>query len=466
MEGLSRDERQEIAIEAYRQTSIHNGGRLKGTLNHTTGFGKTTEAKKIIDKIKSKQGELDYKIVVPTTLLQNQWESRLDNDNTHEILTIQGIIANIEHYKKNKIKTTFLIIDEIHKFSADKFKLIFEVVEYTHILGLTATWKRLDGKEILLEEYCPIIDIVTREEARRNGWVADYMMYCLGLEFNDKDKEAYRLINQQVEELMAYFNGNYDYVIGCCSKKDRSINGKFYRGAYTYIQTNPDIDLYDTEIVNGVETLFKVTEEREKVEIITKKANICRVAIMNRKDYTNKAQCKVEAALDAINRLQMKTITFGTSTEIADTLTERLGKSARSYHSNIESQVLTLPNKKGVLKLTKVGKDKLLKMYIEDFESNQFNILNTAKKADLGLDVTGLRLGIDLGRTGDDGTLDQILGRVSRDEIIDVNGELISKEAIYLLLYVKGTKEESSLKWLVKKFNRVRWINNLNQIKI
>lgn len=462
---LSRDERQDLAIERYRKTSSLDG-RLKGTLNHTTGFGKTTEAKKIIDRLKLKLGSLDYKVIVPTTLLDNQWENRLDKDGTHEVLTIQGIIANESYYKKNKIQTTFLIIDEIHKFAADKFKLIFEVVEYTHILGLTATWKRLDGKEQLLNQYCPIVDIVTREEARRNGWVADYMMYCIGVDFNDKDKEAYRLINKQVEELMPYFNSNYDSVLGCCSKKDRTMGGKFYRGATSFIEENPDIDLYETEIINGIEQTFRVTEEKDKIEVITRKANICNQAIRARKEYTNEAQCKVETALELIHRLQMKTITFGTVTKIADQLTDRLGKKARSYHTKVESKVMPVINSKGKLVTKKVGKDKILDLTLVDFENDVFSIMNTAKKADLGLDITGLRLGVDLGRTGDDGTLDQRLGRISRIEMIDNKGEIITKEAIYVLVYVKGTKEESSLKYLVKNFNRVRWITNLDQIKV
>ncbi len=457
---MDRTSRQNLAIEKYRQTSI-GGKNLCGTFNHCTGFGKTKEAIDIVNKLKAKQGnDISYIIVVPTTNLVKRWEGDLEKDN-HQTLTIQGLIA-----RKESLSTYFLIIDEIHKMAATEFSQIFELIKYTHILGLTATWKRLDGKEQLIAKYCPVIDIIPLEEGRRNNWVADYMIYAWGIEFNEKDKEIYQAINRQVEESMSYFMHDYDTVIGCCSKKDRFISGKFYRGATTYIEENPDIELHTREIINNVEVIRRVIEREDKIEVLTAKANICRNAIMKRKEYTDRALCKVDATIEAITLFNLKTVTFGTSTEMADKITDRLGKRARSYHSYIESQVLDLPNSKGKIVPKKVGTKKLLEMWLNDFENDKFDVLNTAKKADLGLDITGLSLGIDLGRTSDKGTLEQRIGRIVRIELVTRDGEEVIKEAIYLIIYIRGTKEESTLKYMLKNFSRVRWITNLNSIKV
>jgi superfamily II DNA or RNA helicase len=37
------------------------------------------------------------------------------------------------------------------------------------ILGLTATLERLDGKEYIIKEYCPVCDEVTIEDALQNN---------------------------------------------------------------------------------------------------------------------------------------------------------------------------------------------------------------------------------------------------------------------------------------------------------
>lgn len=53
--------------------------------------------------------------------------------------------------------------------AADTFCKVFERVSYKNILGLTATFERLDGKEILLSKYAPVCDTISIELAEANG---------------------------------------------------------------------------------------------------------------------------------------------------------------------------------------------------------------------------------------------------------------------------------------------------------
>lgn len=46
---------------------------------------------------------------------------------------------------------------------------MYETVKYRYLLGLTATWERLDGREELLKKYTYPCDIITLEEASRNN---------------------------------------------------------------------------------------------------------------------------------------------------------------------------------------------------------------------------------------------------------------------------------------------------------
>lgn len=50
------------------------------------------------------------------------------------------------------------------------------------ILCLTATLERLDGKEIILKERCPVVDVISFEEATSNGWVAPIKEYLVLLD--------------------------------------------------------------------------------------------------------------------------------------------------------------------------------------------------------------------------------------------------------------------------------------------
>ncbi|MBO7451646.1 MAG: hypothetical protein J6U54_14880 [Clostridiales bacterium] len=53
--------------------------------------------------------------------------------------------------------------------AADTFSKVFEKVSYNNILGLTATFERLDGKEILISKYAPVCDTIPIELAETNG---------------------------------------------------------------------------------------------------------------------------------------------------------------------------------------------------------------------------------------------------------------------------------------------------------
>lgn len=49
------------------------------------------------------------------------------------------------------------------------FKAIFDKVSYKMAICLTATLERLDGKEVILKEKCPVVDTITLTEAANNG---------------------------------------------------------------------------------------------------------------------------------------------------------------------------------------------------------------------------------------------------------------------------------------------------------
>lgn len=407
-----RNTRQSEGIEKFK---ISKG---RGTFNYCTGFGKTYVSKRIINNIREKRTPEDSHVIVivPTDALKDQWYDVFEEYDCIQVITIQYLILH-----KCALDCHLLIIDEIHKTPSEQFKQVFELIKYNYILGLTATFDRLDGKESIVNLYCPVIDTITLEEARRNGWVADFVEYNYGLKFNTEEQQVYDNVNDQISKYFAYFNQDYPTLIKCCS----------YPGAKKFV-TDENLLLSDEE------TGIKLSSY-ETMQLITKKANICRELIAQRITILEESETKLFAVIEAIQLLKMKTVTFGMSTKVCDELTDRLGNDSRSYHSKIT------PKSK-------------LKQYLHDFNEGKVQVFNTAKKADLGLDIKGLQCAIIYASTQDPGVHDQRRGRCTRLEG--------TKESIILNIYIKGTKDFYTLRNRQKNSFRIREIQSLNEIKI
>ena len=139
---MTRTERQQEAIRKWIKA------KGKGTLIMPTGTGKTFTSIMAIKALLKKYPDFRILVVVPTTSLKEQWYDKLNEE---------GIIFNIEVQVINTIvkhqwQCDFLIIDEIHRVGSELFSQIFNKVEYRLILVLTATFERLDGKEIIIRK--------------------------------------------------------------------------------------------------------------------------------------------------------------------------------------------------------------------------------------------------------------------------------------------------------------------------
>ena len=64
---MTRDERQDLAIEKWKQA----GG--KNCIIANTGFGKTRTALKLMTRVLSKNSTAIIVVIVPTKILKDQW---------------------------------------------------------------------------------------------------------------------------------------------------------------------------------------------------------------------------------------------------------------------------------------------------------------------------------------------------------------------------------------------------------
>lgn len=306
-------------------------------------------------------------VIVPTDNLKVQWYQYIDNNG----LSLNGEVVVVNTAIKNNYKTDILVIDEAHRVNSFTFRNIFETIQYKYVLGLTATYERLDDlhKEVM-EKFCPVIDKITTEEALLNGWISQFKEYQVLLEVDDID--VYKKYNKEFQEHFEFLG--YDFQLA-----------KSLLGPQGFINR---AKLRDERCPNGTE------EERKNMfKAITYHATAFMRCIQARKAFINNHIKKIEIARRIIEaRPDAKIITFSNNVKMA----ESIGMGGKVY-SGKDSK------KKGRLTL-------------EEFQSGEFNLIHSIAKLNEGADLKGLSVAIILGLDSSETKSVQRRGRVIRKE--------------------------------------------------
>lgn len=356
---LTRDERQEESLRAW----LNNKGR--GCVEGCTGYGKTRIGLNAIETVRKRYPELSVIVVVPTDVLRNQWLEQLDERG----LGWNCKVEIINTASKTIDQCDLLILDEVHKFAADQFSHVFKTVKYKHVLGLTATIERLDGKHELIKKYCPVVDTVTIEVAKANGWVSEFTEYQVIVSAEDID--IYRDYNKEFVQHFEFFNFDFGLAMSMVGPKGLT-NRLRYR---------------DELCPNGSK------EEKSKVlkEIMYHSMGFTH-ALQNRKKFIHNHPQKIEVAREIIkHRADKKIITFSANTKMA----EAIGV--------------------GYVYTGKEGKKKN-RITIDEFKQLDKGVINSCKLAIEGFDCPGLSVGIVMGVDSSATKAIQSTGRVVRKE--------------------------------------------------
>lgn len=355
---MTRDERQEIA----RVKWIKN--KCCGTLVMPTGVGKTRTALKCLKSVFNKYPQIRFLIVVPTDNLKIQWRKQLDEWGMEFNADVQIINTVIRH----NWNVDILCMDECHRYSAETFSQVFNKVNYKYILGLTATFERLDGKHSLMSKYCPVIDEVTLIEAKCNGWISDYIEYQVILNVDNIDE--YKELNKQFTADFEFFNFDWNRVNSCLGP-----NGFKYR-----YQLSKEMCPNDEEKRKNI---FKA---------ITYHATSFMRVLQQRKSFINNHPKKIEITRKIIEaRPNSKIITFSNNIKMAESI--GIGE----VYSGKDSK------KKG-------------RITLEEFNSCSTGIINSINKLNEGADIKGLSVGIILGLDSSEIKAVQRRGRCIRFE--------------------------------------------------
>lgn len=386
--NLSRTERQEQGVQRW----VDN--KLCGTLNWATGVGKTRGGLMAISRFLKKNPTKSVIIVVPSEPIQRQWNQELIDWNLFQ----QCSVKTMSDTSVNKYSCTLLVIDEIHKVGAPTLLNIFKNVQYTIILGLTATFERLDGKDEIISKKCPIVDTISVEEAIENKWLADYREYEVLIEPEDID--VYKEVNKEFYEHFSYFNYDFNLAMKCATDwKRRS-------------------ELAKERCREDQSEDFKTVNK----QILVHAMGFSRT-LQARKKYIYNHPKKIELTnLILENRQDKKCITFSATVAMAEKI-----KYGAVYS----------------------GKDSVKKgrMNLQEFVQQDGGVLNTVMKLNEGFNCPDISVSVILGFNSSSTTKKQRVGRVIRQK----EGKVVE----VFTLVLKGTVEEE---WFRKSTSTGRYI--------
>ena len=365
----SRDLRQEQCVKNWIKAKGH------ASIEAGTGFGKTRVGLLTASKLINKKPDFKILVVVPTTLLKEQWVQQLDSF---------GLSLNCNVQVINTIITKdwvcdLLIIDECHRYAGDSFSQIFEKVKYKLILGLTATFERLDGKHELVSKYCPICDSVPITECLANGWVSPYKEYLVLIDVDDI--ESYQKVTKEFNECLEFFNYDFNLMRSCTGQK-----GFLVCNDLRNIRCPKQYDFSTGNVINE-------EARKEMFKQIKFKSMRGMQLVQKRKVFINNHPKKIELARKIIEaRPFSKIITFSNNVKMA----ESIGMGGKVYTGKVSK-------KKG-------------RTTIEEFNKEITGLMHAVKKADEGMDIKGLSVGIVIGTDSGTTKARQRLGRIIRLE--------------------------------------------------
>lgn len=482
-----------------RQLDLLNDWKEKeglGTIEATTGFGKTMLAIIAILRMNNSSPSYTTIVVVPNSNLYEDWcDPLIGYIRLFNLKNVRVFVVNSYTMNDRMYKCHLLILDEVHRYTnedSEYFSTTLNITDYKYCMCLSAT---LDSdKRKFLEKYnLPIVGKITLAEAERNSWVSKSLIFNLSVELTSEDIPDFTKYNKRINKLMSCFDGDYELARACMSgenkkTKVRSLNLTLSgRGWREYVaRSNGFNPVYDTK--DHPFSPFNIKGKAFQLNWVTNK----------RKEFLYNAKNKYQTCLDVIKHLNYpKTIIFSETVEFATNLNKLLsnnGISSDEYHGQISSRVyhdhkvFATKTDKGyidihgktyntIYTLKKAYKGKLLELYsnkklkkkiITDYNDDKINVLCTVKSLDEGFDSK--KVGLAIIASGTSTPLRQIqrIGRAIRY----VEG----KTAYIVNLYVddyekeKGTVVKSQdLKWLISRQrgipnSKINWVSNVKEI--
>lgn len=442
--------------------------RAIGYVEAVTGFGKTMIAIISIMRLNIKAPDKTIIVVVPNQNLLNDWiDEKQGYIRTFFLRNVKVYVVNTYTMSNIDRNCDLLILDEVHRYlgeNSEFFSTVIASTTYKYLLALSATLGKSE-KEFLSKFDIQRVAEITLDEAETNNWVSKFMIYNIGVNLEEEERENLGKLDDLHTKYYGKFNFDFE-LASACQKKDAT---RIYHKKKGITKTSK-------QWRNDIANKYGTTEGE-----VRKWAGLWFYYMRERKTAIHKAKAKIEILEELLNKVDKKTIVFSEYTEIADTIHKRMPHLAKTYHSNIPTQVylndtvigegigqskyevygevMNWPSVKKLHPLAeRYGGNKLKAKIKKDFEENKFKYLLTSKALDEGFDCRDIMVGIIHSGTSVKRQGVQRIGRIIRS--------YEDKYAIIINIYVKDSQDKT---WLEKRLkglppSKIRWVDTIDQI--
>ncbi|ABQ47769.1 MAG: hypothetical protein PWQ20_1607 [Thermotogaceae bacterium] len=386
-----------LSVELYRwqkeakKAWWKNGG--KGIVKVVTGAGKTIFALSLISDLFNSEayseGGLKVIIVVPTTVLLDQWLIEImdklhiprenigvfygkEKENVEDRNILIYVINSARRYLKEhyerffKHEDLFLIADECHRYGSKENSRIFEI-PFSYTLGLSATPERYGDygfEEKLVPNLGNVIYTYTYSDALKDGIIPPYKIVKLKVPLTPSEEVIYEDLTEKINKLTKALIYKYP-------------------------------ELKETSHVNFIKRLNMI-HEKNGDELITRY-----IALLNQRKsviHTSKSKLYALKWLFSEEKLDKeRVLIFHERIEIAEYIfkyLKKIGFAAGIYHSKMPV------------------KERLVS--ISEFKDGRINVLVACKALDEGFDVPAAETGIIVAGTSSVRQWIQRMGRILR----------------------------------------------------
>lgn len=478
----SKLQRQEQIAQNWRNNRGIGGAQV------ATGFGKTfTTLYCICKRMFEKDPNHRIIVVVPRTNLREQWRKEIekllpDFKDRFFVETVQWF-----QDKNLKFDCSLLVLDEADEYYATDRKKIWDGtwINFRYFLWLSADATDVNSRHKEFIARFPIIDSITMDEAVENGWVSPYIVYNIGVDLTEEERSAYDFAEEALQSNLSKFDGDFKRAAKCLGgHKDGDKTYTGYECCLGWAHRrgwSPQLAgmIEDPSITKDVKEIAKNTISLWNPNVIMGYAKEVMKWQKAKSDIIFKAEKKKEMVLAIIEKFPSnKIITFGQSTQFADSLYEavtEMGKKAVIYHTNLPSQPLkkgedgkpsltgegdwiriTTKNSPSYGQVKLFGQKTLKELALSTIRSGQADIAITASALDKGTDIPILDMGIFTSSTSNPNQFLQRKGRTTR--LID------GKKAIIVCVYVKHSREYYTLVKAQNDSSNIYFINSINEI--
>jgi hypothetical protein len=444
-----------------------------GTLSYDSTLDLFEPTKVVLNKFFDANPSKKVIVAIPDVERKNEWSTKLLTGFKHydklgnnllQFLTADHIIS----YNMQEA-VDLIIFDKIDKFikgtRVDIIKQKF--VKFKYILGLTnEPFPDADG--FVLSEFCPVINKVTKVDVITHSIAGSTVEYNFGLNLSEKDAAIYKDYTQFIKDTVELL-GDFDMILRCYHGDSREgISADHYRNKVAFEHGwNTDLDLSSeyfqnidryynpNAIYERAKTFNDIIKKRQvlvydniaKLDAIVKLVEVHKdkkILIINKRSAFAKDVC--QSINNSITNPNLKKEAFTRSLFSIGRKGAAIESNAQcvEYHPDVESRPLIDPNTGDYMKV-KSGKTKgsiktfgvtsLNKIANERFNEGFHNTISSTssipKEGEFEIDVIFIT-------SPECNSFQQIQYRIS---------SLKFKEGIKIVnIYIKGTKEESTLK--------------------